>query len=166
MMGWIAKANMQNANAAAKEVYQTAAALAADAVAMYLEILGDGGDGRYSALEEESVTSTNVSSESFKSEMTRKFASNKDSQWMVQFAIGQFGDDYIKGTCVAAAYCDGNFQYVGTYPVLKGNGKGDYTNLTSALSDAISSLNIVSNTGETPDPSEGNIPMESFDPTI
>jgi type IV pilus assembly protein PilA len=139
MMGWIAKANMQNANAGAKEVFQNAQALATDADALELTVTGDRGDGVYSA-DLEGGTGAKakvVTNESFVTEMKKKFADNKNAKWAVRFADEGYNVDTDKGTCLAAAYCKGNLDYVGTYPTLKGNKKGEYTDVQDALNDIV-----------------------------
>jgi type IV pilus assembly protein PilA len=151
MMGWIAKANMQNVNAGAKKIFENAQALSAEA-----DGLGFSVDANYSKtaeIEEEGDTGV-VSSESFITEMTKKFASEKDASWAVQFyTLDSGGSNVVEpGTCIGAVYTQGNLNYVGTYPPLADNGKGKNRDLDVALrntwSENLRQLNGETQSGE------------------
>jgi type IV pilus assembly protein PilA len=131
MMGWIAKANMQSANAGAKEIYQTAQAIAQD--------YEQAGQGLLSYYTNQTASGTNASfTLVFRDEMVRKMADSKDASWAVMFC--STGTQAIDtGTCIGAAFAKaGNNDYVGTYPKLpdRQNGKASMGNVASGVSAA------------------------------
>jgi type IV pilus assembly protein PilA len=131
MMGWIAKANMQSANAGAKEIYTNAQSISQEAEEVGLnviesyhsaELINDGEGG-----EEDSDISSETS-EDFRAEMVRKMADAKSAHWAVIFAVpdadGSLPANTDLGTCLGAAYSKGDINYIGLYPAVSANKKG------------------------------------------